>query len=236
MLLGGCKKELSLFKGRDNKFNVENIEFDYLSSRAKFKYSDGNQKISATASFRIQKDSVIWASISPGLGVELARLKIDREKLRGIDKLKKEYYEFTFEELSEQYGFQITFDLIESIVIGNSLFLPESRKEVITEDEMFKFEKLEGQYGIDHFVGKQSKKLERLYAYDATTYNAVSVNYDDFKPVDGQIIPQTINATVSFANQRRKELLNIEIEYNRTEIRSEPLTFPFSVSKKYKRK
>ena len=59
MLLGGCKKELNLFKGRDNKFNVENVEFDYLSSRAKFKYSDGNQKISATASFRIQKLSLI---------------------------------------------------------------------------------------------------------------------------------------------------------------------------------
>lgn len=236
LLFSACKKELNLFKSRDKKFAVENIEFEYLSSRAKFKYSDGAQKISATASFRIQKDSIIWASISPGLGVELARLKIDREKLQGIDKLKKEYYVYTFEELSKQYGFQITFDLIEAIVIGNPLYLPENRKEVIAEEELFKYAKLEGQYGIDHYVGKQSKKLEKLFAYDATTYNSVSVNYGDFQPVDGQIIPQSINAIVSFANQRRKEPLSIEIEYNRTEIQSEPLSFPFSVSKRYKRK
>lgn len=236
IFLSSCKKELGLFRSTDKKFSVNNAEFDYLSAKAKFKFNNGEQKISASANFRVQNDSVIWASISPALGVELARVKITREKIQAIDKLKRDYYEFTFEELSKQYGVQITYELVEAIAIGNSLFLPEKRKDVTEEEKYFKYEKLEGQYGINHFIGRESKKMEQLYAYDATTHNSVTVNYSEFQPVQGQIIPHTIKATVYFANQRRKGPVEVEIDYNRTELPTEPLNFPFSVSKKYKRK
>lgn len=236
VFITSCKRELNLFGSSDRKFSVDDIEFDYLSSKAKFKFNNGIQKISASANFRIQQDSVIWASISPGLGVELARVKITRDGIQAIDKLKKEYYHITFRELTETYGFEVNFDLIEAIAIGNTLFMPQKRKEVEESGDRYKYEKLEGQYGIHHYIGQGSKKLEELYAYDATTHNSISVNYGEFQPVEGQIVPQSIQATVSFANQRRKEPVSIEIDYNRTLLSKDPLSFPFNVSSKYKKK
>lgn len=236
VMLSSCIKEMGLFRSNDRKFAVDDAEFTYLSSRAKFKYDNGDQKISATANFRILKDSVIWASISPGLGVELARVIITRENIRAIDKLKRDYYEFDFKKLSEIYGFEVNYDLVEAVAIGNSLFLPEKRRDVTETEAQYKYEHLEGPYGIHHYVGQASKKLEKLYAFDQTTNNSVLVNYGQFMSIEDQIMPRTIQATVNFADQKSKQPVSIEIDYNRTILQEEPLSFPFQVPDKYTRK
>ena len=236
LFLTSCKKELGLFRGNDKKFSVNDIEFDYMTSKAKFKFDNGRQKLTAAANFRVRQDSIIWVSIAPVLGVELARVVITPQGIRAIDKLKRDYYEYDFAKLSELYGFQITYELVESIALGNSLFLPERRKQISEDAIHFKYGKQETQYGIDHHIGRESKKLEKLYAYDTVTYNSVSVNYGEFQPIEGQIIPQSIQATVNFAEQDGKEPVSITIEYNRTELRKESVSFPFNVSSKYTRK
>ena len=95
---------------------------------------------------------------------------------------------------------------------------------------------MEGKFGIHHFIGKNSKKMEKLYAYDAVTFNSVLVNYDKFQRIEGYIMPQSIQATVSFADQRNREPVSVEVEYNRISLLKEPLSFPFNVSEKYTKK
>lgn len=236
LFLVACKKELYIATASGEKITVRNLQFDYLKSKAKFKFSDGVQNISASANFRVQKDSVIWASISPALGVEIARLKITRKGIRAIDKLKKDYYEFDYETLSKTYGIDINYDLIEAIVLGNPLFLPPKEQTVQSDGEQLKYERKNDKIGIRHYIGTKSGKLEKLYAFDVQTFNAISVDYGEFTVIDERIVPGKIMATVSFANQRRRKPVEMEIEYNRTAFQKEPLTFPFHVSGKYSRK
>lgn len=235
--LVSCKKELNLFKGKKSeRLEYQDFDFDYLKSRAKFKYTSPKQNISATANFRIQHDSVIWVSVSPGLGIELARVNITRDKIEALDKLKKDYYSYSYKELSQKYGVTLNYDLIESIAVGNVLFPPRSRKAVSKEGERFRFSYEEGPFGVIQFVGQKSRKLEQLEAYDQSTNNTISVNYGEFQQIEKQIIPGAITASVHFANQRRTGPTKIEIEYKKTEIQTEPLRFPFHVSSKYTRK
>ncbi|MCP4459845.1 MAG: DUF4292 domain-containing protein [Cytophagales bacterium] len=235
LLFTSCKREFALFNGASGKFAVNEFQFDYLSSKAKFKYTSGKSKLSATASFRIKKDSLIWVSISPGLGIEAARVLISRDKIQMIDKLKKDYYELDYVTLTETYGFEMNYDLAESIVLGNMLFMPEKRRDISLDDKQYSFTKIDGPYGVSHFVGVNSQKLEKLFAFDQVTNNSISVNYGSFEKVEGQVAPQLIDAKIKIANEK-KEDTHIEIEYNRTELSNKPLKMPFHVSSRYKRK
>ncbi len=236
LLFASCKKEVLVFGSGDGKFAVEDFDFDYLTSRAKFKYSNGKQKISATANFRIKKDSIIWVSISPGLGVELARVMISKEGIQAIDKLKRDYYQYNYEKLSKIYGFNVTYELIESTAIGNLLYRPRKKREISKSENYFSFTKIEGVYGVSQYIGTGSKKLEKLHAFDTTTNSSILVNYGDFQRIAGQVAPQSIQATINFAEKEEKDAASIEIEYNRTTVREDPLRFPFHVSSKYTRK
>ncbi len=234
LLLSSCKKELSTLGTGDEKFGIENLDFKYIDAKAKLKYNSGKQKIGATASFRIKKDSIIWVSVSPGLGLEVARLLVDREGIQMLDKLKKEYYSFTYDKLSEMYGVEVNFQLIEAVVIGNTLFEPTRRKQVTDDGRFYNFSREEGKYGVRQYIGKRSKKLEKLEAYQTIGGNSVMVNYGGFQNFERQQAPQKIRAKIDLIDKKDQAI--IDIEYSKMDLLSEPLDFPFSVNSKYTKK
>lgn len=235
LIFTSCKREFILFRGGNEKFSVDEFHFDYLASKAKFNYTNGKNKFSAIANFRIKKDSLIWISISPGLGIEAARVLISRDKIQMIDKIKKNYYEFDYLTLTETYGVDMNYDLVEAIVLGNMLFPPERRQDITKDENQFSFTKINDIYGVSHFIGTNSKKLEKLLAFDQVTNNSISVNYDRFEKIEDQIVPQSIHIKIEISDED-KEDTDIKIEYNRVLLYSQPLKFPFHVSSKYKRK
>ena len=66
-VLTSCNKKLIHSKQENIQINI--LKFDYFTAKAKLNYTSGDQKLSAGANFRIKYDSLIWISISPGLGI-----------------------------------------------------------------------------------------------------------------------------------------------------------------------
>jgi hypothetical protein len=234
MALVACKREGLTFRDRDGGFGVKPYTFAYMSAKIKLDFESENNKLSAVANMRIQKDSTIWISVSPGLGVEVVRVLIDRQGIQAYDKLKKEYYMYEYRELEREYGFEVNYDLVESVFLGNLLYEP-TRREVDRKDKQFVFERRTGLYGVVHYIGVNSQKLERLEVSDPKTNNAISVNYGDFRKVSDQVAPQKIKARIQHATERSKNT-KLDIEYKTTVIQTEPLTFPFNVPARYTRK
>ena len=57
------------------------FKFDWMSAKISGKFNDSNQSFSFKGSMKIRKDSLIWISISPGLGIELGRLLLDLDSV-----------------------------------------------------------------------------------------------------------------------------------------------------------
>ena len=113
--LTSCNRQAGAVFGKNNdRLEIVDPEFDYFSAKAKVKFDDGEKSVSATANFRIKKDSIIWLSITPGLGIDVARVLINTENVYVLDKINKQYYEYTFEELSKEYDFDFNFEMIQS--------------------------------------------------------------------------------------------------------------------------
>lgn len=233
LFLSSCNKKLgSIFSNR-NKLEILNPEFDYLVSKAKFKFDDDGKKISANANFRIKKDSVIWVSIS-SFGIEGARVLIDRQNLKAIDKLNKNYYEYSFDELSQKYNFDFNYDMVQSVLLGNQI-APYKNQKYELVNEQYVYQELLRNYNFENYIGSISRKLEKVYVTDEITKNSISVNYQDFREIDNQVFPNKVKATISYDSPNEPDT-KINIEYNKMELQTSPLKFPFSVSEKYEKK
>ena len=211
---------------------VINPEFDYLSSKARIKFSNEKSKISATANFRIKKDSLIWISVSPALGIEVARVLINTEHVHVLDKLNKKYYLYDYEELSGQYDFEFDYKLIESLLLGN-LINPYQNQKVHKTDRYFTYLSEKGDFTFHNFIGTNSMKLEKIQATDETSKNTISVNYVNFVMVENQLFPNMISAVIDYESE--KPNTEIAIAYSKLVIEDRPVNFPFSVPGKYER-
>ncbi len=231
MAISSCSPAL-ISKKSDER--ILYFKFDYLESRAKFKYNNGKEKLSANASFRIKRGEKIWVSISPGLGIEFARVLIDQHQIQMIDKMKKNYYQYDYSSLTKKYGLDISYDLIETAIIGNVLFEP-IRKEVQKDPEYLQYARQKGPYVITHYIAKRNAKLKRLIVQDQATSNTISVNYTGFEQVGEQTFPQKIRVKVQ-DNKINANNIHIDIDYNKTSIPSDSLSFPFKVTSRYERK
>ncbi|MEM6644500.1 MAG: DUF4292 domain-containing protein [Bacteroidota bacterium] len=230
--LSACNKKIGAVFSRKDKLEIINPDFKYLTSKAKFKFDDKGKRVSANANFRISKDSVIWISIST-FGFEGARVLIDTSLVRVLDRLNKKYYEYSFEELSEQYNFDFSFKMVQSVLLGN-LIAPYSNEKYKKTDEYYSYHYLKGAYDFQNFIGNRSMKLEKVKVQSLASSNSISVKYSDFIRVKDQIFPNEIAAQIDYASDKPNTKINIS--YSKMEIESIPLRFPYSVSGKYERK
>ncbi|WP_089356579.1 DUF4292 domain-containing protein [Ekhidna lutea] len=231
--LSSCNRKVGAIFTKTDKLEVVDPQFEYLSAKARFKFDHEEKNVSATANFRIKKDSIIWISIS-GFGFEGARVLIDTSNVRILDKLKKQYYEYTFEELSKEYDFDFNFQMIQSVVLGN-LVEPYKKQRVEKRDTYYTYSASKGVYLFQNYIGAKSMKLEKVQVFDEGTKNTISVNYSDFILVDGQIFPYEILALIDYEAESKPNT-EISISYNKMVIEDAPISFPYTVPSKYERK
>lgn len=233
LLFTSCNRPISAVFSKKDKLEVMDPDFDFMTAKAKFKFDNQGKRVSATANFRIKKDSVIWISIS-GFGIEAARVFIDTSHVYVMDRLKKHYYQYTFEELSREYDFEFSYDMIQSVILGN-LISPYKRQKVQKLEDYFTYTESKGVYSFTNFIGSNSMKLEKVQVIDEDSKNTISVNYSDFISVADQIFPNKILAVIDYESSEKPNT-EIYISYNKMEIESSPLSFPYSVPGKYERK
>ncbi len=228
-----CKREVATKPEKINVLEIIAAEFEYLSAKARFKFNHDKSKVSAIANFRIKKDSLIWISVSPALGIEVARILINSEHVHVLDKFSKKYYLYSFRELSEKYEFRVDYKMIESVLLGN-LVNPYENQKIQRSERYFTYLSEKGVYLFENFIRASTMKLEKVKVTDGTSKNTILVNYTNFVMVENQIFPNKISAIIDYESE--KPNTEIDISYNRLAIEKQPLDFPFSVPGKYERK
>lgn len=233
--ISSCNRKVgAIFGKKRDKLEIVDPQFDYLSAKAKFNFDDGKKSVAATANFRIKKDSLIWISFTPGLGIEVARVLITPDNVFILDKFNKQYYEYTFQELSIEYDFDFNFQMIQSVILGN-LVEPYEKQRVEKMDNYFTYTASKGVYSYQNYIGAATMKLEKVQVFDEDTKNSISVNYSDFILVNGQIFPNEISAEIDY-EAKNKPNTEVDISYSKMVIEDGPISFPYSVPSKYEKK
>jgi hypothetical protein len=192
LLLASCRStkvvEPTFSKAPKSDLLIESVKsahFDFNSMSAKISgsYQDADQKFSFKGNVKIKKDSLIWVSISPGLGIELGRVLFDLDSMHFINRYEKTYQKRAYAELSEKIQSPVTYQRIQDLLIGNSLDEYQSRKYFSAL--------IDQSFVLSSLSPRQTKKWNRskkISARDAYTLSISPLNskietqeYRDFK-------------------------------------------------------
>ena len=226
----GCNKKLVL--STQDSIEVNALKFNHFTAKAKLNYSDGNQKLSAVANLRMKYDSLIWISISPGLGIEVLRFKLTTDTVFLIDRIAHKYRAFSYHEFSDFYGINFDFKWIQAIMLGNPLSL--NKKLVVNkEKEGTTYEQKDGPLLIRNFIGDQSNKIEKISIENPESKYEMTINYGDFTQLDERsILPYYMKFVLTFFEEQQPSK-QIDINIKSANLPDKTLKFPFNVPAKF---
>lgn len=215
------------------KIQGNQINFETFSSKVKINYAGKEKKYNDINAFlRMKKDSVIWVSINAVLGIEAFRVMITPDEVNVIDKLNRTVQTHKFEYLQEVTQLPIDFKALQSLIIGNPVFLDsnivaygesETTVTLTTLGDLFK--------NFSTFIAPnmylQRSKLDDA---DVVKNRSADLFYDEYE----------MNGPRAFSGRRKisiadKNRTDIDLEFRQV-VFDTPLNYPFSIPDGYKRK
>ncbi len=234
MILFSCKRDIVGTKSLNKEFvDVEEIDFDYFLTKTKIRYTEGDKQINGNAHIRIKKDSLIWFSVSPSIGLEATRVMISKDTAIVINRMDKEYYIFNFEEISRYFNFKIDFDLIQSILLGNLARPIDDNTKIAKENNYFMLKQKSGPLDIQSFVMVDNHKIETVLINEEETSNFMTLKYSEFKETGAYLFPKYCQINLTYKAKKGPLVTSINLQHNKAEISDKPLKFPFNIPSKY---
>lgn len=238
IFLSSCKKDFVPIQSsivKMDEFEIDEIDYKYLSTKSKFKYKNENQLISATLNTRIERDTKIWFSIRVALGVEAARGLITKDELTIIDRVNKQVIRSTPDIIERTFKIKLNFEQLESILIGNLLYGISNEDQFIREGNYFKIVQQKESIQSQNLINIKTSKIEKLILFDEITNYLLTVDYENFKPLGKILFPGSHKFTsISYLDSSAVPIINnINFNYREVERTNKPLKFPFNIPSKY---
>ncbi|MDX5418135.1 MAG: DUF4292 domain-containing protein [Hymenobacteraceae bacterium] len=234
LLFSACKKETipsaaTATTETVGNVSVQNLEFTYLNARGQLKLEDKGETTSSGYSLRMKKDSIIWVSVLPGMGIEAARFKMTRDSVYVMNRIHKEYTATSYDFLSKRFNVDLDFNVVQAILLGN--YQANGSEKATNQGQVQHVQQLRENLLFDYFISDKNLKLQQLNVKDQDTGNTITVQYESFQPI----------GTVPFAHALMAQVLqsgqvsDFSLNHSKVTVSDEVLEFPFSVPSGYKR-
>lgn len=236
--LFSCSKKISgitVDPDISKDFYINEFKFDYFTLKSKINLVDDGNKQNATVLFRIKKDSIIWFNISGSLGLQGMRGILTKDSVKILNRVGKEYSEYDYNELSRMFKFNLSYDLIEAIIVGNPPRKIEAIDEAKLVKDQFWITQKENQYNIISKVNSATRRLQEVTVTEDSTGNKLDLKYNDFQMIEQQVFPLTCNISLFYETNKGTIVTNLNIMHNKVEIPDKPLKYPFNIPNKYER-
>src|SRR5438105_2799660 len=118
---------------------VHQFTFNWLSAKAEVEYTDkNNETTSFDINLRMRKDSAIWISITPLLGIEVAHVLVTQDSMKIVDRLNKTVMVRDFSFLEDLLKTKMNFEIMQAVIVGNYFpYLKNEKLKSVYEDSTF---------------------------------------------------------------------------------------------------
>jgi hypothetical protein len=220
--------------------------FNTMSAKMNVEADFNGSTNSLTVSVRCRKDSAIWLSISPALGIEVARLLVTKDSVKLRNGLKKTYFVGDFNYLSKLLNTELDYDMVESLLLGNSVSFYD-------EDEKLHSSEIQNNYVLSTIRKRKLRKviqknevardlaqiiwlnpvnfrIDKIMITDQQTNRSFLALYSDLQTIDSLLLPMKARFDIS-----AEKKATINVEYTKVTLNT-PQTFPFSIPESYERR
>ena len=183
LMLFACGKQKNVVKEKPVKnrsagyllkrYGENKYDFEWVGMKVDASFGTEEKSESFKATIRMRKDSVIWVSIVPALGIEMIRVKITPDSLKYLSKIpdNKFYYYGSFEDIGKLVGISFDFEMLQDLLVGNAIALEKDEQRFRSEVE-----------GDDYLlISKYRRKVRRVVGVDDRKLegDTILVNPDD---------------------------------------------------------
>lgn len=235
----GADYLIQQLKKNEFKFNKLNIKFSVTVTINKKENSFGGN-------IRIRKDSAIWLSISPALGIEALRILITTDSIKLLNRIETTYFVSDIKLINSMLKTDLDFDMLQSILIGidfssyqNDVFKAsvDGDKYLLSTVGRGKLKKLlknkDDSLRIlmqDIWLDPSTYKITKIRIKELKENRKLEAEYSDFEKEDSALFPKKI--IINITDDKTK--IEIAVENSKV-VESEMLEFPFNVNSRYKK-
>jgi len=217
----------------------------WISGKATVNTNIDGDKNNFNVSLRICRDSAIWISVSPLLGIEAVRILLTPDTVRFLDRINKEYKVSGYKEINDLlYAGNLDFDIIQGILTG-SLFVYKRNKfhSVYLEDQYYilstlskrklkrSLEEKDPSKPViqDFYVDGNNYRIMKLAIEDNRIQKSLETNYSGYSYTAAGYFPHH-----SVTNIRAEKNILVDLEYTKVSV-EDTLEFPFTIPKSFKK-
>jgi hypothetical protein len=224
---------------KENEFR-----FDWFSTRFNLDLIINKKKNSLNGQIRMKKDSCLWVTLSPALGIEMARISLTQDSVKFINRINNTYFAGDWAMINGLLQMNIDFDVIQALLIGNDLTFYEDGKFRASYDSKEYHLATSGRGKLKKYV-KNREDDERIYiqniylnpeSFKITSMKIKEIkkdnkkldaSYSNFRLIDDQLFPYKVIYDITSDSP-----IQVEVAYSRVSVGDE-LSFPFSIPAKY---
>jgi Domain of unknown function (DUF4292) len=240
----GVDKELIEDKPADSLLKVirqKELSFKTLTAKVDVDGELDKNNASFNCNLRVVKDSAIWISISPALGIEVARILITTDSVKFINRINKKYFKGDFKYVNDMLQLDADFSMVQAILLGNT-YLYYSEKNYLTsvDDKAYLISTLpkrklkkavaeeENPWLLVHanWIDPASFMVNKLFIKDFKANRKLEVNYTNLVNVDGQPVPHNVDIDIKAEKPAKIKLVYTKVQLNKPVVT--PLTIPDS--------
>jgi len=236
-------------KGADfifEKLKKNEFQFEQLNIKLSANITINKKNNSFNGNLRIKKDSVVWISISPALGIEAARILITADSVKFLNRIETSCFSGDFNYINNLFKINFDFDMLQSLIVGNDFSLYENNVFKASVDGKQYLLSTLGRRKLKKFfnnnddssrivmqdiwLNPDNYKISKIHLKELKSNRKLFAEYSDYTTVDSLLFPKKIKYLII----TDKEKIEISIENDRIST-SNSIEFPFNISNKYKK-
>lgn len=222
------------------KLKTHELPYEWFAAKFSAEYKKNRKENSFNGHIRIRKDSLIWMSLTPMLGIEALRVVITRDSVKMINRLNDTWFAGDYAWLNRYLGTNIDYDLLQAFLLGHDLHQYDTAHfRAAVDGSEYKLS-ADGRRKMNRSAGTSGETspafIQNLWL-DPETYRITRADvsergreqvrlessYGDFSEEEGRLVPHRMIYTI-----RADGTIRVTAGFSRIVI-DEPQQFPFRV-------
>lgn len=235
-----------------DSLTINDGKYDTFVGKFSASYSTENTSHSFKGQLRIVRDSVIWISISPGLGVELLRAVLRPDSVFFMNRIHKQYYKGSYSVVKKAVNVDFNFTALQSVLLNEFFLYPfniqdtvaflnnmdinrhqksiklQSHKEKELKKELKKNPNSDLIY-LQYILDAASKKMSGIDLREYKFSRALKLSYTEYDTSKTYLMPD--NIIMNF--KEAETFVNFDLHYTKKQF-NRNVNIPFTIPEKYK--
>ncbi len=190
------------------------------------------------ATIRLVRDSAIWMSITPVLGIEAARILALQDSLHILDRLGRKHIARSWESLRNQYPFPISFQWLQTFILRYPFPYNGPENPIIDynpKDSLLTVKELKD-FLYQETVFKKQGQLFSLFRVNKPANDTLLLQWNEPGMIEGHPLslePKAQLSALDIENKRR--YFGLTLRYLKAEFPSIPMKMGFEIPPHYEK-